>query len=157
MKIVPGRIYPLNSPFIQDKRRTAKPLWAHHLPTFIPVKTDVINNNMPAKSGREGGNNLMAKNLEELRKENPKLATTIEVEVKAAASGLTPVDAAIQAERRRLKEIDDIAMAIDDDVLVHEAKYGTEPCTASKLALRATLNKAVDCGVSVAKGSIRRD
>ena len=46
------------------------------LPESIPVKPDdkpsvQTNNTTPAKSGSEGGNTIMAKNLEELRKENP--------------------------------------------------------------------------------------
>ena len=120
------------------------------IPTINPdakpsVKT---NNNMPAKSGSEGGNNLMAKNLDELRKENPELATTIEAEVKAAASAnaatnTTPateqpsVEEILAAERTRLQEIDEIAPMVNDSGLVHEAKYGEKPCSAQELAFRA--------------------
>ena len=90
----------------------------------------------------------MAKNIEELRKEDPALAAVVEAEVKAAA---TPIDRAIAAERKRLQEIDEIASAINDDILVHEAKYGNNPCTAQELAYRAAINKAVDQGVIAAK------
>lgn len=90
----------------------------------------------------------MAKNLEELRKENPELATTIEAEVKAAASAnaatnTTPateqpsVEEILAAERTRLQEIDEIAPMVNDSGLVHEAKYGEKPCSAQELAFRA--------------------
>ena len=120
------------------------------IPTVNPdakpsVKT---NNNMPAKPGSEGGNNLMAKNLEELRKENPELANTIEAEVKAAASASaatnTPpateqpsAEEILTAERTRLQEIDEIVPMVNDAELVHEAKYGEKPCSAQELAFRA--------------------
>ena len=119
------------------------------IPTVNPdADPSVKTNNMPAKSGSEGGNNLMAKNLEELRKENPELASTIEAEVKAAASAnaatdTTPeanqasTDEAVKAERERQKKIDEIAPAINDAELVREAKYGENPCTAQELAFRA--------------------
>ena len=41
------------------------------IPTITAAQADAINKNKPAMPGSEGGNNLMAKNLEELRKENP--------------------------------------------------------------------------------------
>lgn len=113
------------------------------------VKTNIIK---PAMPGSEGGNNLMAKNLEELRKENPELATTVEAEIRAATK---PINGAIAAERKRLQEIDEIASAINDDSLVHEAKYGANPYTAQELAYRAATNKAVDQGVSAAKQAYR--
>jgi len=125
-----------------------------NLPENIPtVKPDAkpsvkTNNNMPAKSGSEGGNNLMAKNLEELRKENPELAATIEAEVKAAASANTATNTTpetappsteeiLAAERKRLQEIDEIASMVNDAELIHEAKYGEKPCSAQELAFRA--------------------
>jgi ATP-dependent protease ClpP protease subunit len=128
------------------------------LPESIPVKPDArpsvkTNINMPAKSGSEGGNNLMAKNLEELRKENPELASTIEAEVKAAASAnaatpSTPATAQpnaediLAAERKRIQEIDEIAAMINDADLVREAKYGENPCSAQELAFRAMKKQA---------------
>lgn len=96
----------------------------------------------------------MAKNLEELKKENPELAAAIEAEVKAT---LKPVNSAIAKERNRLQAIDEIAPAINDKALVYEAKYGDQPCTAAELALRAMLNATVDAGVETAKSWMRRD
>ncbi|NMA24949.1 MAG: Clp protease ClpP, partial [Clostridiales bacterium] len=131
----------------------------------IPVKPDEdpsvkTNKNLPAETGSEGGKNLMAKNLEELRKENPELAATIEAEVKAAASAnaaTTSTPAAttstsatsqpnfediLAAERRRIQEIDEIAAMINDAEIVREAKYGDKPCTAQELAFRAMQKQA---------------
>jgi len=122
------------------------------IPTIKTVKSDVkpsvqTNNNMPANPGSEGGNTIMAKNLEELRKENPELATTIEAEVKAAVSAAdqTAINTAVEAERKRQQEIDDIATAINDPELVKEAKYGEKACTAQELAFR-TMQKQSKLG-----------
>ena len=106
-----------------------------------PVKT---NNNMPAETGsEEGGNVTMAKTIEELRAEYPELVKQIEAEAKAAASAdqkaaeQKAVFDAVQAERKRLQEIDEIASAINDPDLVKEAKYGEKACSAQELAFRA--------------------
>ena len=106
-----------------------------------PVKT---NNNMPAETGsEEGGNVTMAKTIEELRAEYPELVKQIEAEAKAAASAdqkaaeQKAVNEAVQAERKRLQEIDEIASAINDPDLVKEAKYGEKACSAQELAFRA--------------------
>lgn len=92
----------------------------------------------------------MAKNLEELRKENPELAAVVEAEVKAAATTNTPpeqpsAEETLAGERKRLQEIDEIASMINDDELVKEAKYGEKACTAQELAFRA-MKKQADQG-----------
>ena len=46
------------------------------------------------------------------------------------------VNSAIEAERKRIQEIEEIANTIDAD-LVHEAKFGNNACDAKELALRA--------------------
>ena len=111
-----------------------------------PVKT---NNNMPAETGsEEGGNVTMAKTIEELRAEYPELVKQIEAEAKAAASAdqkaaeQKAVNDAVQAERKRLQEIDEIASAINDPDLVKEAKYGEKACSAQELAFRAMQKQA---------------
>lgn len=81
----------------------------------------------------------MAKNLEELRVENPELANQLMAEAQAAASA--DAGATIEAERKRLEEIDSIAALYDDDT-VREAKYGEKRCTAQELAFRAAQNAA---------------
>lgn len=70
---------------------------------------------------------------------------------------------AAEAEKRRLQEIDEIALAVNDEALVHEAKYGDyengiRPYSAAVLALKAMQKRAkeilyadVDAGVMAVK------
>jgi ATP-dependent protease ClpP protease subunit len=117
------------------------------LPESIPtVKSDdtsvKTNKNMPAKTGGQEGGKTMAKNLEELRAENPELAEQIMAEAQAAASqDAGTVSAAVEAERKRIAEIDEIA-ALYDDETVREAKYGENPCTAQEMAFAAAKKAA---------------
>ncbi len=117
------------------------------LPESIPtVKSDdtsvKTNKNMPAKTGGQEGGKTMAKNLEELRAENPELAEQIMAEAQAAASqDAGTVSAAVEAERKRIAEIDEIA-ALYDDETVREAKYGEKPCTAQEMAFAAAKKAA---------------
>lgn len=145
MNMTFGKNFPPYHSFLRGKR-IVTPMWAHHLPTITPAEADAINNKIPVKSGSVGGNKpmgkIMAKNLGELRKENPELAATIEAEVRAAVKQ-SAINAVVAAERKRLQEIEDIAEAINDDELVFEAKYGEEACTAQELALRAAINAGV--------------
>ena len=62
---------------------------------------------------------------EEEKKEEP--ANVSEVEI---------ANSAIEAERKRIQEIEEIAGTIDED-LVQEAKFGNSACDAKELALRA--------------------
>lgn len=116
------------------------------IPESIPISTDSQPddiNTLPENAGaNEEGGNLMATNLEELRKENAELAAVIEGEVRAAilAENTQAIDAAVQAERSRLKEIDEIAGLFSDD-LVEAAKY-EKPCTAQELAFNAAQEAA---------------
>ena len=121
---------PLDIAASADKRSLFVRGWQFHLapgmfaPDTIPtVKTGTpapvkTNTNPPAQTGNEGGK-TMAKNLEELRAENPKLAEALMAEalmaeakaaVFASADGGTPapqpgpdaVSAAVQAEQKRI-------------------------------------------------------
>ena len=93
----------------------------------------------------------MAKNLEELRAENPELAEALMAEAKAAVSadGGTPapqagadeVSAAVQAERKRIQEIDAVASLYDAET-VKAAKYGENACTAQEMTYRAAQKAA---------------
>lgn len=118
-----------------------------NLPESIPtVKSDEksvkTNINMPAETGGQEGGKTMAKNLEELRAENPELAEQLLAEAKAAASqDAGTVDAAVEAERKRIAEIDEIA-ALYDDETVNEAKFGENPCTAQEMAFAAAKKAA---------------
>lgn len=90
--------------------------------------------------------NIVAKDLKELRAENPELAKAIEDEIKNAClqQGKSAAEEAVQkaakeaveAERKRLAEIDEIAPLFNAE-LVNEAKFGDNPCTAAELTYRA--------------------
>lgn len=129
--------------------RLTNPL--NNLPKSIPTvnpdekSSDKTNKNMPAKSGSEGGNKPMAKTVEELRAEYPDLVKQLEAEAtKAAAPAAdqSAINTAVEAERKRQQEIDEIAVAINDPELVKEAKYGEKACSAQELAFRAMQKQA---------------
>lgn len=95
--------------------------------------------NPPESSGNEGGKNTMT--LEELRQQHPDLVAQVEAEARAASvtppsGGADPVAEAVRAEQRRLREIDEVAGALDA-TLVQEAKYGETACSAQELCYRA--------------------
>ena len=92
----------------------------------------------------------MAKNLEELRKENPELAAQVESDVRAAVSAEHENSAtdATKAERQRLADIDQIAHLYDDET-VRKAKYD-EPCSAQEMAFRAAQAAAKTGGAFMA-------
>lgn len=101
------------------------------IPTVTPdaeaIPAPVVNNNLPGETG-EGGNDIMT--LEELRQEHPELVSEIEASVSH--------NTAVEAERQRLREIDQIA-GLFSDKLVQEAKYGEHPCSAMELSHRAAM------------------
>lgn len=92
----------------------------------------------------EGGK-TMAKNLEELRRENPELASAVEDEIKrsVSADNASAVKTAAENERQRLSDIDAIAQLYDEET-VREAKYGENPCSAAEMAYRAAVKAAKD-------------
>lgn len=97
----------------------------------------------------------MAKNLEELRKENPELASQVEADIRASlvSENDQTRENAVAAERQRLAEIDEIA-ALYDDETVRNAKYGDNACNASELALRAA-KEAAKTGNAFMAGALR--
>ena len=122
-------------------------------PESIPITTASqadVNNNTSAETDSEGGNKPMAKNLEELRTENPELAAQVESDVRAAVSAEHENSAtnATNAERQRLAEIDQIAHLYDDET-VRKAKYD-EPCSAKEMAFRAAQAAAKTGGAFMA-------
>lgn len=101
------------------------------------VETD---KNKPVVTGEEeGGNSMTAK---ELREKYPEEVAQVEAEARAAAD--TTADAKVEAERKRMAEIDEVA-GLFDPALVKEAKYGETRCSAAELALRAA-QKAAKAG-----------
>lgn len=94
----------------------------------VPVETNTNEQN-------EGGS-TMANTIEELRKENPELVAQL-VSAERAAERAD----AIQAEQKRLQEIDELAGLFSAD-LVREAKYGEKACSAQELSYRAAVDAA---------------
>lgn len=120
----------------------------------------------PGQSGEEDGGNTMAKNLEELRQENPVLAAQLMAEAQASvlAFGAAPIPGTpaasavpalqtapaaqdsgtpdkVQAERLRLQEIDKLAGLFDAET-INAAKYGEHPCTAQEMVYQAAQKAA---------------
>lgn len=111
------------------------------LPKDIPTVTPdakapaAIDENQPVVTGGEkGGNNSMTK--EELRAKYPELVAEVETDARAAVDTNAAVTEAVQAEERRMQEIDEVS-ALFSDELVREAKYGKKKCSAQELAYRA--------------------
>lgn len=75
--------------------------------------------------------------LEEMKAQHPELVAQIERKATAAAKA----EAAAQ-ERERIQAIESIAASVGDAQLVHDAKYGDNPCTAEQLALKAMQKQA---------------
>ncbi|MGN0787117.1 MAG: head maturation protease, ClpP-related [Christensenellales bacterium] len=105
------------------------------IPDSIPISTSVeddikIN---PTAEAEEKGGNTMASNLAELRNENAALAEVVENEIRADLANDTAN--AVNAERQRIQEIDEIANLFDPEI-VAAAKYGN-PCSAAEMSYRA--------------------
>lgn len=114
------------------------------LPEFIPTAAPLAEENETTETDKQqGGDLIMAKNLEELKAENPELAESLLAEAKTAATADldTQVSAAVKAERERLAAIDEIAALYDEDTL-KSAKYGDTACTAQKMAFEAAKKAA---------------
>lgn len=131
---------------------------------------------MPVTTGNEGGN-PMAKTLDELRSEYPDLTAQLEREARASAvagagapagvaptvpeqtaapaapATATPAVDPVQAERDRIKAIDEIAPNILDKQMVEDAKYGEHPCSAQELAFRAMKNQAAQGAAHLANAT----
>lgn len=117
------------------------------LPEFVKVATpepgETIKNKASADTdGNPKEENIMATNFAELRAENPELAATVEQEIRTSVSAENnaAVTAAVQAERTRIQEIDEVSGYVDAD-LIRQAKY-ENPCTRAELADRAILAAA---------------
>ena len=79
--------------------------------------------------------------LDELKAQEPDLVSQIEQAATNAAKAQANTDA-VTAERQRLAAIDSIAASIPDQQMVHDAKYGDNPCTAQELCFRVMQQSA---------------
>ena len=75
----------------------------------------------------------MAKNLEELRAENPELAEAL---MREARSSVSAAQTSAEQERERLRAIDEVAEFCPPEI-VQEAKYGEKACSAQEMLFRA--------------------
>ena len=122
-----------------------------HIPGAIPVNNSIhaaaAAGNKPETPAikNEGGNKPMT--LEEMRAQYPDLVAQIEQQ--AAATARTE---AITQERERLQAIESIEASVGDAQLVHDAKYGENPCTAEQLAFQA-MKKQAALGIKHLKDS----
>lgn len=106
-------------------------------PDFIPTVTPeavapvetIISE--PDKPGGKEVNMTLA----ELREQYPEQIAEAVADALAGVDHTEVAEEAVNAERKRLAEIDEVARVFDP-ALVHEAKYGENPCTAADLALR---------------------
>ncbi len=114
MRLMPGVMLPESIPTVEAGA--------------VPVETNTNEQNK--------GGSTMANTIEELRKENPELVAQL-VSAERAAERAD----AIQAEQKRLQEIDDLANLFSPD-LVREAKYGEKACSAQELSYRAAVDAA---------------
>ena len=85
--------------------------------------------NTPETNRREEGGIPMT--LEELRQSDPEAYAALLAEAQANAT-----QAAVEQERQRMAEIDEIASLFDDET-VRAARYGDTACTAQEMAYRA--------------------
>lgn len=119
-----------------------------NLPGTIPIKnaTPPVKNkkqgvNKTAKAAEEkGGKKTMELTLEVLKNEHPELVAQIENSAREAVQAQIAADVA--AERARIADIDAIAASIPDQQMVHDAKYGDNPCTAQELCFRVMKQSA---------------
>ena len=76
------------------------------------------------------------KTLDELRAEYPEQIAQAESDARASVDCTEAVNTAVQAERDRMQEIDEVSGLLDPDT-VQQAKYGEKPCTAAELLMAA--------------------
>lgn len=105
------------------------------IPTVTPEASTPVetHTNSPDTTGNEGGNSMT---LEELRAQYPDEIAQAEAAARASVDHADAVNAAIQAERARMQEIDEVAGLLNPTD-VQQAKYGDKPCTAADLLMAA--------------------
>ena len=122
MHLAPGMFAPDNIPTVTPE-------------ASAPVETD---KNKPEVTGDEGG---ISMTKEELRAKYPDEIAQVEADARASVNHTEAVNTAIQAERARMQEIDEISSLLDATD-VQQAKYGDKPCSAADLLMAAAKNAA---------------
>jgi len=122
MHLAPGMFAPDNIPTVTPE-------------ASAPVETD---KKQPEVTGNEGG---ISMTLEELRAKYPDEIAQVEADARASVDHTDAVNTAIQAERARMQEIDEISGLLDATAVQH-AKYGDKPCSAADLLMAAAKTAA---------------
>ncbi len=122
------------------------PALPNNIPTVDPAQATAVETykNQPAYTGgQEKGGTFIAKTLKELRVENAELTNQLVAEAQTAVSAKaeTAANAAVEAERKRMAEIDGISSLYDNET-VREAKY-VNPCSAQEMTYRAAQKTAM--------------
>lgn len=118
-----GIVFPISAFFEIPKNL---PTIKNEVVTGIEVPTTI-------KKENKGGSVRMTK--KELMDSQPDLYNEIIREVQAGMED--KISAAVETERKRIQEIDEIANAVGDAELVKNAKFGENPMNASQMALEA--------------------
>lgn len=128
MHLAPGMFAPDTIPTREEPDEPE----AHKESQVTPGDSQPVDNtlNTPGESGSDEGGHSMT--LDELRAQNPELVAQIQADA---------TNAATEAERNRLAEIDAIANQFTDE-MVNDAKYGENRCSAMELAYRAAQQAA---------------
>ena len=114
------------------------PVTKHATPPAAKPGVNTKPSAKPAKN-KEGGNKPMTP--EEMRTNHPEVVAQIEQDAINGAQVQANAEA-VAAERQRLEAIDSIAASIPNPQLVHDAKYGENPCTAQELCFRVMQQSA---------------
>lgn len=99
------------------------------LPRHLKTTKNTVKNPVQGNGGKE------EMTRQEIKEKYPDIYNEIIRETQAEQSGA--VSKAVEQERKRLREIDEIANAVGDENLIREAKYGEKTMNASELALLA--------------------
>ena len=129
MHLAPGMFAPDSIPTREEAPEETE---AQDDAEVTPADSQAVDNtpNTPGESGsEEGGHNMT---FDELRAQDPELVAQIQTEA---------ANAATEAERTRLSDIDAIANQFTDE-MVNDAKYGENRCSAMELAYRAAQQAA---------------
>lgn len=114
-----------------------------NIPTVTPEASAAVETNKtPAVTGNDKEENSMT--VKELREQYPEQIAQVEAEARAAVDTTEAVNTAVEAERKRMAEIDEVA-SLFDPAIVNEAKYGEKPCSAADMAL-VSAQKAAKAG-----------
>ena len=101
-------------------------------PDFIPTR--ITEEKTPIPNTQDSHNNEGGDDMADIKSATPILPQTEQINEGA-------ISEAVQAERTRIREIDEIASLYSDE-LVREAKYGESACDARELAYRAACEQA---------------